>query len=84
MDGPRAITEGTYEFCARADDGVSAEMNDALPYILREWHEGYDTHCKEVYVPAGWHKITVEYFENLGGAMIQFWWRKLDARVDLR
>jgi hypothetical protein len=28
-------------------------------------------------VPAGRQKVTVEYFENLGGAMIQFWWQKL-------
>jgi hypothetical protein len=67
---------GTYRFCARADDGVRVEMNDQAPFI-REWHDGIGTYCKDVYVPAGRHKITVEYFENLGGAMIQFWWQKL-------
>ena len=67
---------GTYRFCARADDGVSVEMNDQAPFI-REWHDGSGTYCKEVYVPAGRQKVTVEYFENLGGAMIQFWWQKL-------
>jgi hypothetical protein len=30
-----------------------------------------------VHVPAGRHKVTVEYYEHLGGAMIQFWWQKL-------
>jgi hypothetical protein len=69
--------EGTYRFCARADDGVSVEMNDQLPYIIREWHDGSGTYCKDIYVPAGRHKVTVEYFEHLGGAMIQFWWQKL-------
>lgn len=67
---------GTYRFCARADDGVSVEMNDQAPFI-REWHDGSGTYCKEVYVPAGRQKVTVEYFENLGGAMIQCWWEKL-------
>ncbi|MGD9144508.1 MAG: PA14 domain-containing protein [Anaerolineae bacterium] len=69
--------EGTYRFCARSDDGVSVEMDDQLPYIIREWHDGYDTYCNDVYVPAGRHKVTVEYYEHLGGAMIQFWWQKL-------
>jgi hypothetical protein len=69
--------QGTYRFCARADDGVSVEMNDELPYIIREWHDGSGTYCNDVYVPAGRHKVTVEYFESLGGSMIQFWWQKL-------
>jgi hypothetical protein len=71
------FSEGTYRFCARADDGVSVEMDDELPYIIREWHDGSGTYCNDVYVPAGRHKVTVEYFEHLGGAMIQFWWQKL-------
>jgi hypothetical protein len=69
--------EGTYRFCARADDGVSVEMNDQLPYIIREWHDGSGTYCNDVDVPAGRHKVTVEYYEHLGGAMVQFWWQKL-------
>jgi hypothetical protein len=71
--------EGSYQFCAQADDGVRVKMNDTLPYILREWHDGYGTYCNVVYVAAGQHKVTVEYFEHLGGAMIQFWWRKLEV-----
>ena len=71
------FTEGTYRFCARADDGVSVEMNDELPYIIREWHDGSGTYCSDVHVPAGRQKVTVEYFEHLGGAMVQFWWQKL-------
>jgi hypothetical protein len=68
---------GVYRFCASADDGVSVEMNDQLPYIIREWHDGSGTYCNDVYIPAGHHKVTVEYYEHLGGAMIQFWWQKL-------
>jgi hypothetical protein len=68
---------GTYRFCARADDGVSVEMDDQLPYIIREWHDGAGTYCNDVYVPAGLHKVTVEYYEHQGGALIQFWWQKL-------
>jgi hypothetical protein len=71
------FSAGTYRFCARADDGVSVEMNDELPYIIREWHDGSGTYCNDVYVPAGRQKVTVEYFEHQGGALIQFWWQKL-------
>jgi hypothetical protein len=71
------FSEGTYRFCARADDGVSVEMNDQLPYIIREWHDGSGTYCSDVHVPAGRQKVTVEYYEHLGGATIQFWWQKL-------
>jgi len=71
------FSKGIYRFCARADDGVSVEMNDALPYIIREWHDGSGTYCNDVHVPAGRQKVTVEYYEHLGGAMIQFWWQKL-------
>jgi hypothetical protein len=71
------LSEGTYRFCASADDGVSVNMNDQLPHIIREWHDGYGTYCSDVYVPSGSHKITVEYYEHLGWAMIQFWWQRL-------
>jgi hypothetical protein len=71
------FSAGTYRFCARADDGVSVEMNDELPYIIREWHDGSGTYCNDVRVPAGRQKVTVEYFEHQGGALIQFWWQKL-------
>ena len=27
--------------------------------------------------PPGRHKVTVEYYEHLGGALMQFWWQKL-------
>ncbi len=68
---------GIYRFCATADDGVSVEMDDALPYIIREWHDGASTYCNDVVVTAGRHKVTVEYFEHQGGALIQFWWQRL-------
>jgi RNase P/RNase MRP subunit p29 len=71
------FSEGTYRFCARADDGVSVVLNDESSYIIREWHDGSGTYCNDVHVPAGRHKVTVEYYEHLGGAMVQFWWQKL-------
>jgi hypothetical protein len=68
---------GTYRFCATADDGVNVEMDDRPDAIIHHWRDGVGTYCKDVLVPGGPHKVTVEYFENLGGATIQFWWQKL-------
>ena len=70
------FVEGTYRFCARSDDGVSVEMDDRLPYIIREWHDGVGTYCADVQVSGGQHKVTVEYYEHVGNAAIKFWWEK--------
>ncbi len=71
---------GTYRFCAKSDDGVSVEMDDKLPYVIREWHDGIGTYCQDLYVSAGRHKVRVEYYEHVGGAAIQFW---LEKRPDV-
>jgi len=73
------FSDGIYRFCATADDGVSVEMDDSLPYIIREWHDGSGTYCKDIHVAAGRHKVTVEYFEHLGGSMIEFSLKKLQV-----
>jgi hypothetical protein len=70
------FTPGTYRFCVKADDGVRVEMDDKAPFI-REWRDGLSTHCAEVYVTGGLHKVRVEYYEHQGNALIQFWWQKL-------
>jgi hypothetical protein len=51
-----------------------------LPYIIREWHDGSGTYCADIHVSGGLHKVTVEHYEHLGGAMIQFWLERLADR----
>jgi len=68
---------GTYRFCAQVDDGVSIEMDDKLPYILREWHNGPGSYCQDFYVKGGYHKLTVEFYEYVGPARIRFWMQRL-------
>ena len=68
---------GKYRFCARSDDGVKVMVDDGPSYLISEWHDGTDTYCKDLSLAAGRHKISVEYYEHLGGALIQFWWQKL-------
>ena len=67
---------GTYRFCVRADDGARVEMDDQKPFI-RQWRDGSGTNCADVVVTGGRHKVRVEYYEHLGGALVQFWWIKL-------
>ncbi len=68
---------GTYRFCAKVDDGVSIEMDDSLPYILREWRHGGGAYCQDFYVKGGYHKLTVEYYDYVGPARIRFWMQRL-------
>lgn len=66
---------GLYLLEAVADDGVRVYVDDAL--VINEWHDspGKETYSKELEL-SGEHKITIQYYENAGGAKVQF-------RVDL-
>ncbi|MCL7454162.1 MAG: PA14 domain-containing protein, partial [Anaerolineae bacterium] len=68
---------GTYRFCAHADDGVRVTIDDNPNYVIHEWHDGIGTYCADVQVSGGVHKVTVEYYEHVGQAQMQFWWQKL-------
>jgi hypothetical protein len=74
------FTAGLYRFCAKADDGVSVQIDDQAP-VISEWHDGIGTYCQDVYVTGGTHKLRVEYYEHVGAAMLQFGWEKLKEGV---
>ncbi|MDD9204890.1 PA14 domain-containing protein, partial [Georgenia sp. 10Sc9-8] len=61
---------GTYEFTARADDGVRVYVDDEL--VIDEWHGsgGQDLYTGDKTLTDGSHNVVVEYFENYGGAQI--------------
>ncbi len=62
-----------YRFCLRYDDGAKFYIGDKL--LIEDWRGGpVRTTCREVYLRAGWHKITVELFEHNGPAQIQLSW----------
>lgn len=66
---------GYYRFCARSDDGVRIWVDDAL--VVDEWHDSNaNTYCSVQWMTAGAHRVHVEYYENLGNALIYVWWRK--------
>lgn len=67
------FVEGTYRFVLSADDGVRLWIDGQL--IVDEWRDGVLTdHAVDVYMSGGGHGLRLEYYENLGGAMVQLRW----------
>jgi PKD repeat protein len=64
---------GTYRFYARADDGIRVYVDDTL--ILNEWHssEGNQLYNVDLSLSDS-HRLVVEYYEQAGSALAQFWW----------
>lgn len=69
---------GIYRFHARADDGVRLWIDGVL--ILNQW---FDHPVQEFTVDralaAGNHLIRIDYYENGGGAIFQFWYNQTYA-----
>ena len=68
--------EGSYRFTVLPDDGVRFWIDGQL--LVDEWHDGGSVpYSFDLYVSEGEHSLLVEYFENLGGAMIRLTWTKI-------
>jgi beta-glucosidase len=69
---------GTYKLMLKSDDGVRLYLDNKL--VINDWTShspainSYSVNLKAKSV----HTIRIEYFEGLGGAMIQFGWTKPD------
>lgn len=71
----RYFSGGTYRFLARCDDGVRVWLDGEA--IIDQWHPSPGpTYEAERYLGAGLHVLRVEYYEETGGASVQFWWEK--------
>jgi hypothetical protein len=65
------FSEGLYRFSVVADDGVRFWIDGQL--YIDEWHDGTMTEYSfDLDLLKGRHNLQLEYYENLGGAMIQF------------
>ena len=65
--------DGQYRFFARSDDGIRLWINDTL--VVENW----STHAPTldggtITLPAGRHKIRVDYFEKGQGAQLTLYW----------
>lgn len=70
------VEEGRYRFFVTADDGVRLWVNGRL--VVDQWHEaGLITYTVEVDLPSGSVPVTMEYFENVGGAVARLDWIKM-------
>lgn len=67
---------GTYEFLARADDGVRVYVDGET--VIDEWHPsgGTDVYTGQVDLTDGPHDVVVEYYEASGGALVEVSWVK--------
>jgi hypothetical protein len=63
---------GIYRFETVSDDGVRLWIDDNL--VIDGWQDGYAVRDANVYLSAGQHHLKLEYYEHLGGAIIQLTW----------
>jgi hypothetical protein len=63
-----------YTFTAISDDGVRVSLDGQM--LINSWIDQLPTtHTANRGVKAGWHTITVEYYEHLEGARISVGWQ---------
>jgi hypothetical protein len=68
--------EGTYRFTIEADDGVRFWIDGRL--LIDEWHDSApEVYSVDIRLSEGHHSLYLEYYENLGGAMIRLTWERV-------
>ena len=73
--GEFSFEEGAYTFVTTADDGVRVWLDDELQ--VDAWKDqAPTTYRKSVLIPAGLHRVKMEYYERGGGAVAQLDWSK--------
>jgi hypothetical protein len=63
---------GTYGFRLVSDDGARLWIDDRL--VIDVWHDGLSSNEAFLELGAGWHGVRLEFYEHLGGALIQLTW----------
>lgn len=66
------VAAGTYTFTARSDDGVRVWVDGEL--VLDDWSDHAPQTVSAEYPLDGTHTLRVEYYDNIGGAMVQLDW----------
>jgi hypothetical protein len=71
-----SFASGTHRFTVTGDDGVRLYLDGALK--LDKWFDqGPTTYTVDVALGAGNHTLTLEYYENAGGAVAKLSWQPL-------
>ena len=76
-----AFGEGMFQFTVTADDGVRVFIDGQLK--LDRWREQMATENFDVWLTAGNHRITIEYFEHWGSAALKFAWQRHPCFADV-
>jgi len=67
---------GTYRFSIYSDDGIRIWVGDQL--VVDEWRDRWATLLTvDRAIPAGTHRVRVEYYEHTGAATISVSWHRL-------
>ena len=69
---------GPYRFFTRSDDGVRLFVDGWL--VIDRWLDSAAvTNSALVNLSAGEHALRLEYYDNVGAALVQFWWEPKPA-----
>ena len=64
---------GTYRFTAAGDDGLRLFVDGKK--LIDEWHDQLAApHTTEIELSEGFHRIVLEYYENVGSASVKLSW----------
>ncbi len=65
--------EGEAMLYTVSDDGIRVWIDGIL--VIDEWHDQAPTeHGRGLMTTEGNHSAKIEYYENVGGAVVEFWW----------
>ncbi|MFN0109981.1 MAG: PA14 domain-containing protein, partial [Blastocatellia bacterium] len=77
-----AFGAGVFQFRVTADDGVRVFIDGQLKFD--RWREQMLTETFDVWLTAGNHRITIEYFERWGSAALKFDWTQHPCFADVQ
>lgn len=66
---------GVYRFSGTSDDGIRIYVDDVL--VLDKWKDQNEPFAVDTPIAGGSRKVVVEYYENMGGAQLQFAYQKV-------
>ncbi len=73
----QSFAAGFYRFMIVSDDGVRFWIDGHL--LVDEWHDGaLSPYSVDLYLPQGQRSLQLDYYENLGGAMVQLTWAQIE------
>ena len=73
---------GHYRFTVHVDDGVRLWV-DGIP-VIDQWRDGIGTYTGDIYLSEGTHRLRMEMYEHMGGALARMWWGRQEGFPEWR